>query len=76
MPKSTRLNSTHYLVMKIPNKRVFQQITFTHSLDIDFQDFMNLYKEWIAKPYSFLAIDATLVSDNPLSFTEKLLERI
>ena len=68
MPKSTRLNSTHYLVMKIPNKRVFQQITFTHSLDIDFQ--------WIAKPYSFLAIDATLVSDNPLSFTEKLLERI
>ena len=30
--------------MKIPNKREFQEIAFNHSSDIDFQDFMNFYK--------------------------------
>ena len=64
--KSIRLNSTHYFVMKIPNKRELQQIAFNHSSDIDFQDFMNLYKKCTAKPYSFLVIDTTLTSDNPL----------
>ena len=39
-------------------------------------DFMNLYKNYTKKPYSFLVIDATLAEDNPLPFTKKLLERI
>ena len=45
VPKNIRLNSTHYFVMKIPNKRELQQIAFNHSSDIGFQDFMNLYKK-------------------------------
>ena len=52
--------------MKIPNKRKLQHTGFNHSSDIDFRDFMNLYKKHTAKPYSFLVIDATLTSDNPL----------
>ena len=36
---------------------------------------MNLYKKYTAKPYSFLVIDATLASDNPLRFRKNLLER-
>ena len=36
VPKSIRLNSTHYFVMKIPNKIELQQIVFHHSSDIDF----------------------------------------
>ena len=43
VPKSIRLNSTHYFVMKVSNKRELQQIPFSHLSDIDFQDFMNLY---------------------------------
>ena len=50
--------------MKIPNQRALQQIAYNHSSDIDFQDFMNLYKKCAAKPYSFLVIDTTLPSDN------------
>ena len=53
VPKNIRLNSTHYFVMKIPNKRELQQIAFNHSSDIDFQNFMNLYEKCTAKPYSF-----------------------
>ena len=62
--------------MKIPNRREIQQIPFNHSSDIDFKDFMNPYKKCIAKPYSFLFIDATLASDNLLCFRKNLLERI
>ena len=52
-PKNIRLNSAHHFVMKISNKRELQQIAFNHSSDIDFQDFMNLYKKYTEKPYSF-----------------------
>ena len=58
--------------MKIPNKLELQKTAFTHSLDIGFKDFMNLYKKCTAKPYSFLVIDATLASDNTLRFRKNL----
>ena len=44
--------------------------------DIDFKDFMDLYKKCTTKPYSFLIIDDTLGLDNPLHFRKNLLERI
>ena len=40
VPKNIRLNSTHYFVMKISSKRKLQQITFNHSSDIEFKDFI------------------------------------
>ena len=62
--------------MKIPNKREHQEIAINHSSDIEFQDFMNLYKQCTEKLHSFLIIDTTLVSDNFLRFRKNLLERI
>ena len=44
IPKNVRLNPTHYFVMKVPNKKELKQIAFNNSSDIDFQEFMNLYK--------------------------------
>ena len=76
MPKNIRLNSTHYFIVKIPNKLELQKTASHNSSDIDSKDFMNLYKTCTAKPYSFLVIDATLASDNPLRFRENLVERI
>ena len=54
--------------MKIRNKQELEQIAFNHSSNIDFKDFMNLYKKCTAKPYYVLVIDATLASDNPSRF--------
>ena len=34
LTKNVRINSTHYFVMKIPNKREFEQILFSNSSDI------------------------------------------
>ena len=62
--------------MKIPSKRKLKQIAFNHSSDIDFPDFIYLYKKWTAKPYSFVIIDTTLLSNNPLGFRKNLIERI
>ena len=53
--------------MKIPNERELQQIALNHSSDIDFKDFMKIFKKYIAEPYSFLVNDTTLSSDDPLS---------
>ena len=76
VPKNIRLNSSHYFVMKIPNKRELQQIALNHSSYIDFQDFMTLCKMRTARPFSFLVIDTTLASDTSLRFGRNLLERI
>ena len=73
VPKDVRLNSTHFFIMKIPDKRELQQIGLNHSSDIDFKDFMNIYKKCTKEPYSFLVNDATLPSDNPLRFRKNLL---
>ena len=73
VPKDVRLNSTHFFIMKIPNKRELQQIALNHSSDIDFKDFMNIYKKYTAESYSFLVNDTTLPSDDPLRFRKNLL---
>ena len=59
--------------MKIPNKRELRQTALNHSSDIDFKDFMNIYKKYTKESYSFLVNDTTLPSDNPLRFTKNLL---
>ena len=53
VPEDVRLNSTHFFIMKIPNKRELQQIALNHSSDIDFKDFMNIYKKCTKEPYFF-----------------------
>ena len=68
VPKEVRLNSTHYLIMKIHNKRELQQIAINHSADIDYNDFLKIYKSCAKEPYSFLTIDTTLPADNPMRF--------
>ena len=73
VPKDVRLNSTHFFIMKIPNKRELQQFALNHSSDIDFKDFMKIYKIYTKEPYSFLVNDTTLSSDYPLRFRKNLL---
>ena len=58
--------------MKIPNKRELQQIAINHSSDLNTKDFINIYKKYIDKPYSFLVNDTTLSSDDRLRFRKHL----
>ena len=76
VPKDVRLNSAHYLIMKINNKRELQNIAINHSADIDYQDFMKVYRECARKTYNFLTIDITLPASNPLKFRKNWLESL
>ena len=60
--------------MKNPNKRELQQIALNHSSDIDFKDFMKIYKKCTTKLYSFSLNDTTLPLDDPLRFRKNLLK--
>ena len=42
----------HYFIMKIPTKQELQQIEINNPSDIDFKDFLNLYKKDTTKPFS------------------------
>ena len=72
VPKDVRLNTTHFFVMTIINKRELQQIAVSHLSDIDFKDFIKIYKKCTNIPFSFLVNDTTLASDNPLRFRKNL----
>ena len=72
VPKDVRKDSSHFFIMKIPNKRELQQIAINHSSDINTKDFIEIYRKCTDKPYSFLVIDTTLPSNNPLRFRKNL----
>ena len=74
VPKDVRLNSTHYLIMKINNKSELQNIAINHSADINYQDFIKTYRECTKEPYNFLTIDTTLPASDPLRFTKNLFD--
>ena len=72
VPKDVRLNTTHFFILKIPTERELQQIAKNHSSDIDFKDFVRIYKKCMDKPFSFLVSDTTFASNDPLRFRKNL----
>ena len=75
VPKDVKLNSTHFSIMKIPNKKELQQIAKNHSSDIDFKDFIKIYKKCTARSYSFLVNDTVLPPDDPLRLRKNLFKK-
>ena len=57
--KDVRLNCTHYIIFKLNNKRELQNIAINHSADIDYKDFVKIYRDCTKEPYNFLTIDTT-----------------
>ena len=74
VPKDVRLNSTHYLIMKINNRKALQNIAINHSTDIDYKDFIKMYRECTKEPFNFLIIDTTLPANDPLRFRKNLFD--
>ena len=73
VPKDVKLNSTHYLIKRINNRKKLQNIVINHSVDIDYNDFMRIYRECNRETYSFLTMDTTLSAGDPLRFRINLL---
>ena len=56
-PKDARLNSTHYILMKIGNKKELKSIAEENSGHLDFKDFLKIYNYCTNEPYSFMMVD-------------------
>ena len=76
VPKDVRLNSRHYLITKINNRKEIQNIAINHSADIDYKDFMKIYRECTKEPFNFLTIDTTLPASDPLRFRKNLFDSL
>ena len=73
VPKGVRLNTTHYLIMKINNKIESKNIAIDHSADIDYKDFKKTCRKCTTEPFNFLAIDTMLPAGDPLIFRKKIV---
>ena len=58
--------------MKIHNKRELRSAAGNHSVNIDYIEFMEIYRKCTNKPYSFLTIDTTLPTADTLRFRQNL----
>ena len=76
VPNNVRLNSTHYLIMKINSRKELQNIATNHSPDIDYKDFITIYRECTKEPHNFFTIDTTLPSSNSLRFIKNLFDTL
>ena len=56
--KDARLNSTHYILMKIGNKKELKSIAEEKSGHLDYNNFLKMYNDCTREPYSFMTIDA------------------
>ena len=60
--------------MKINNRKELQNIAINHSADIDYKDFMKIYRECTNEPFNFLTIDTNLPAGDPLTFRKSLFD--
>ena len=56
-PIDARLNSTHYILMNMGNKKELKSIAEENSGYLDFKDFLKIYNYCTDKPYSFMMVD-------------------
>ena len=55
--KDARLNSMHYIIMKINNKKELKRTAEEKSGHLDYKDFLEMYNYCTKETYSFMAID-------------------
>ena len=62
------------MIININNRRELQNIAINQSADIDYQDFMKMYRKCTKEPYNTLTIDSTLPATDPLRFRKNLFD--
>ena len=72
------LNSTHYILMKIGNKKELKSIAEEKSGHLDYKDFLKMYNYCMRESYSFMTIDArpTATISFQKNFDEPLINNI
>ena len=76
--KDARLNSTHYILMKIGNKKELKRIAEEKLGHLDHKDFLKICNYCTREPYSFILIDWRPTASIPFkkNFDEPLINDI
>ena len=76
--KDARLNSMHYILMKINNKKELKRIAKEKSGHLDYKDFLKIYSYCTKELYSFMMIDTRPTVSIPFkkNFYESLIKDI
>ena len=76
--KDAILNSIHYILMKIGNKKELKSIEEEKSGHLDYKDFLKMYNYCTREPYSFMTIDTRPTATLPFkkNFDEPLINNI
>ena len=82
--KDARLNSTHYILIKIGNKKELKRIAEEKSSHLDYKDFLKIYNCYPIKPYSFMTIDTRPTAsvtfkknfNEPLDLSDKHYDKV
>ena len=74
-PKDARLNSTHFIIMKIQSRKELQNIAQENSGDIDFKGFLEIYKDYTSETYSCMIINTAVPSNHPIRFRKNFLKQ-
>ena len=70
--KDLRLNCTHYILFKLNNTTESTNIAINHSPDIDYKDFVKIYRICTKEPFNFLTIDTNKDNKFIRNFDETL----
>ena len=75
VPKDLRLNSTHYLIMKINNRRELQNVSTDHSAGVNYQDLKKSYRECTKEPFNFFDNRYYVTSKWSFMIQKKIIKR-
>ena len=70
-PKDVRLNSNHYMLMKIGSKKELKYVVEEKLGYIDYKDFLKIYNYCTKEPYSFMMIDTSPTAT--ITFKKRIL---
>ena len=62
--------------MKIHSKEELRNIATNHSADIDYKDFLSIYRKCTSEPCLYLTTDTTSPGNNSLRFRKNLLDSL
>ena len=68
-----KLNSTHYILMKISTKKELTSIAEENSGHLDFKDILKIYNYCTNEPYSFMMVDTRPTAR--VTFKKKLMNQ-
>ena len=75
-PKRCQIKFNTLFDYENKQQKELQNVTIDHSADIDYKDFMEIYRECTKEPFNFSTTDTTLAASDPIRFRKNLFDSL